>query len=114
MPKTPYLAKRGGVWWRRRRPPSLPRLGNLRLTIGAVDGASATDRPARGHLAVSLRTGCLREARRRAARIAALSCQTAISSALKSARGGHAASPRPEVMSPLDALHRLRAARPPS
>jgi hypothetical protein len=76
-----HLVRRGGVyWWRRRIPAELltasrdcDRGVNHRFMPGAV-GGSPNARASRGrtHLALSLRTRCPREARRRAIRLTAL------------------------------------------
>ncbi len=68
MGRTAFLTRRGGRWWFRRRPPRL----NPPLSSIGKDIPGACDMRRRDHLALSLRTACPREARRRAARLAAL------------------------------------------
>ena len=69
MPKIPYLAKRGHMfWWRRRKPVFIlpqPSRGT-ETPCTDTDGAIV---PVPGHFAVSLRTTCPKEAGRRAARM---------------------------------------------
>jgi integrase len=64
---TPYLFRRGDVWWWRRRLPAVG--GNRSFTAGVVLSASGAGRAR--IVALSLRTTCRLEARRRGARICA-------------------------------------------
>ncbi|WP_323768544.1 site-specific integrase [Antarctobacter sp.] len=69
MPKTPYLVKRGHMfWWRRRKPVFiLPQpFHGTEKSCTDTDGSSFR---ASGHFAVSLRTTCPKDAGRRAARM---------------------------------------------
>ncbi len=72
MAKCAFLIKRGNIYWFRRRPPVLRLLGNGPFTDQRATASSERQHTARRHLALSLRTSCAREARRRAARVAAL------------------------------------------
>jgi hypothetical protein len=72
MGKTAYLTKRGGVFWFRRRPPLLRLRLYLSFTATRSKGDVRGVACVRRHQAVSLRTGCPCEARRRAARVGAL------------------------------------------
>jgi hypothetical protein len=69
MPKTPYLVKRGHVfWWRRRKPVFMSRQPShdIHKTRMRADGGMSG---AAGHFAFSLRTTCPKEAGRRSARM---------------------------------------------
>jgi hypothetical protein len=69
MPKIPYLAKRGHMfWWRRRKPVFIlpqPSRGTETPCTDTDDSIV----PVPGHFAVSLRTTCPKEAGRHAARM---------------------------------------------
>ncbi len=69
MTKIPYLVKRGNMfWWRRRKPV----FTLLQPSCGTEKACARTDRGrfrTPGHFAISLRTPCLKEAGRRAARL---------------------------------------------
>jgi len=65
----PYLFRRGGVWWWRRKIPATganPPLGPRRASCASARGASSRS------VALSLRTPCRLEARRRGARLSAV------------------------------------------
>lgn len=72
MPRPSYLMKRGNIFWWRRRPPSSLRLREAHRARYSGAEAPSTISSATGHLAVSLRTSCPREARWRAAGVSAL------------------------------------------
>lgn len=70
MGRIAYLSKRGKIWWFRRRHPAIVvRRGQLTDFTGSCDENKVTAQ-ARGHLAVSLQTSSVREARLLAAKIA--------------------------------------------
>lgn len=71
MARMAYLTRRGGIFWFRRRPPQL-RIREKGLLGSSGPNATRARPPAQAHLALSLRTRCPIEARRRAARVAAI------------------------------------------
>jgi len=72
MRNTAFVIRRGGVFWFRRRPPLLRLRLHYSLGQTGLNGETPGASVARGHLSLSLRTGCPLEARRRAARIGLL------------------------------------------
>lgn len=70
MGNSPYLTRRGRVFWFRRRPPARALHGSLTPSRSTESDARRNTAP--GHMAISLRTQCPFEARRRGARILAL------------------------------------------
>lgn len=73
MPKSPYVMKRGNTFWFRRRP-LIAQLSRRALVGYRPHDIPNPDHltPSLGHLAVSLRTTCPHEARRRASHVNAL------------------------------------------
>jgi hypothetical protein len=70
MGRIAYLSKRGRIWWfRRRHPAIIISQGQLPVFSGSYEDNRVTAQ-ARGHLAVSLQTSSVREARLLAAKIA--------------------------------------------
>lgn len=70
MGRIAYLSKRGKIWWFRRRHPAIViQTGEVTVFTGSCDENRVTAQ-ARGHLAVSLQTSSVREARLLAAKVA--------------------------------------------